>query len=55
MIDELDLLNHAEKGAPLIWLGKHREERNERYLTIESLLEYDRSVPPIETRVTCPR
>ena len=47
-IDELDLLNQADEGDPLIWLRKHREELAERYPTVESLLEYYRSVPPIE-------
>ena len=47
-IDELDLLNQPDEGDPLVWLRKHREELSIKYPTIESLLEYYKSVPSIE-------
>ena len=47
-IDELDLLNQPDEGDPLVWLRKHREELSIKYPTIESLLEYYKSVPSLE-------
>lgn len=47
-IDELDLMDQADEGDPLVWLRKHREELSQKYPTIEALLEYYRSIPPIE-------
>ena len=47
-IDELDLLNQPDEGDPLVWLRKHREELSEKYPTVDALLEYYKSVPPIE-------
>jgi hypothetical protein len=47
-IDELDLLNQPDEGDPLVWLRKHREMLSEKYPTVDALLEYYKSVPPIE-------
>ena len=47
-VDEFDLWNQPDEGDPLVWLRKHREELSEKYPTIEALLEYYKSVPPIE-------
>ena len=47
-IETLDLWNQPDEGDPLVWLRKHREELSERYPTVETLLEYYKSVPSIE-------
>jgi len=47
-IDQLDLLTQPDEGDPLIWLRKHREELSEKYPTVEALLEYYKSVPPVD-------
>ena len=47
-IDTLDLLNQPDEGDPLVWLRKHRETLAEKYPTVDALLEYYKSVPPIE-------
>jgi len=47
-IDTLDLLSQPDEGDPLIWLRKHREKLSEKYPTVEALIEYYKSVPPID-------
>ena len=47
-IDTLDLLNQPDEGDPLVWLREHRETLSEKYPTVDALLEYYKSVPPIE-------
>ena len=47
-IEKLDLLNQPDEGDPLVWLHKHREMLSEKYPTVAALLEYYKSVPPIE-------
>ena len=47
-IDDLDLLNQPDEGDPLVWLRQHREALSEKYPTVDALLEYYKSVPPIE-------
>ena len=47
-IDELDLMNQADEGDPLVWLRKHRDELAEKYPTIEALSDYYKSRPSIE-------
>lgn len=47
-INELDLMNQPDEGDPLVWLRKHRDELHKKYPTVEALMEYYRSIPPLE-------